>query len=120
MWEEGGYGTKILCYLYQTEESIEDERENATKHLKRSAERSFVEDMLVDSTVLVKGVHCSSLGSSIPPSPFLRSGYCEDLGGTRFARNSSCPIFEEKISRKDEYSQKYLRYRFQRKCLLVK
>ncbi|GIY53949.1 hypothetical protein CDAR_258771 [Caerostris darwini] len=38
------------------------------------------------------GVHRSSLGKqsphSIPPSPFLRSGYFEDLGGTRAAHYS--------------------------------
>ncbi|GIY15966.1 hypothetical protein CDAR_468931 [Caerostris darwini] len=67
------------------------------------------------------GMHRSSSGRhSIPPSPFLRSGYCEDLLGTRSAHYSCYPVFEEKISRKDEYSQKYLRCRFQRKFLLVK
>ncbi|KAI4463133.1 proteasome inhibitor [Holotrichia oblita] len=56
---EEGYGSKILCYLCQKEESIKDQRENAAKHLIRSAEKmkevslKKFKDVVVDSTVLV-------------------------------------------------------------------
>ncbi|KAK9744168.1 hypothetical protein QE152_g8036 [Popillia japonica] len=36
---EEGYGSNILCYLCLKEESIKDQRENAAKHLIRSAEK---------------------------------------------------------------------------------
>jgi len=56
---EEGYGSKILCYLCQKEESIKDQKENAAKHLKRLAEKmkevslKKFKDVLVNSTVLV-------------------------------------------------------------------
>ncbi|GFY68363.1 uncharacterized protein TNIN_104411 [Trichonephila inaurata madagascariensis] len=36
---EEGYGSTILCYLCQKEENVKYQRENAAKHLKRSAEK---------------------------------------------------------------------------------
>ncbi|GFW39705.1 uncharacterized protein TNCV_3188761 [Trichonephila clavipes] len=45
---EEGYGLKIPCYLWEKEEDVKYQKENAAKHRNRSAEkneRSFFEEI---------------------------------------------------------------------------
>ncbi|PRD18188.1 UNVERIFIED_CONTAM: hypothetical protein NCL1_61589 [Trichonephila clavipes] len=54
---EEGYGSKILYYLCQKEENVKYQRENAAKHLKRSAEK--VKEVSLKKFRLVSGFHSS-------------------------------------------------------------